>query len=168
MFTYLSYIAQNSFHFDEIFQRNSNLIIVALKRHLVAILDILVLKLIFPYSRDSQDPGQQHETNLPPRLRSKDDQSASGAAPGGRTDRGQPSRKGNNKRGSGSGNQRNSSPRKNLDGHHHRGQDHHRESSSPMVSNEAARSPSPGSLGQVQRRDSALSSRNNHQRRSYR
>ena len=129
------------------------------------------------HSRDSQEqPGSQHETNLPPRLRSKDDQSASGsAAPGGRTDRGQPSRKGNNKRGS--GNQRNSSPRKNLDDHHHqrqghhqqhhRGQDHSRESSSPMVSSEVTRSPSPGSSGQGQRRDSASSSRNNHQRRSY-
>ena len=111
------------------------------------------------HSRDSQEqPGSQHETNLSPRLRFKDDQSASGsAAPRGRTDRGQPSRKGNNKLGF--GNQRNSSPRKNLDldhhqrqGHHqqhHGGQDHSRESSSPMVSSEVGRSPSPGSAMEV-------------------
>ena len=50
---YLSFIAQNSFHFDEIFHRKFKipiLICVTLRRHLVAILGIFaVLKLIFPY-----------------------------------------------------------------------------------------------------------------------
>ena len=53
---HLSYIAQNSFHFDEIFHRKVKipiLVCVALRRHLVAILGIFaVLKLIFPYSSD--------------------------------------------------------------------------------------------------------------------
>ena len=51
---HLSYIAQNSFHFDEIFHRKLKipiLVCVTLRRHLVAILGIFaVLKLIFPYS----------------------------------------------------------------------------------------------------------------------
>ena len=55
---HLSYIAQNSFHFDEIFHRNFKIPIlrcVALRRHLVVILGIFaVLKFIFPYSSSQE------------------------------------------------------------------------------------------------------------------
>lgn len=108
----------------------------------------------------------EHE-NLPPRLRQKDQQqhqSQQTKDNGGRSDRGRGSKNGNKSRG---GNH-NNSPKTNDDRSgsnkgRYQFHEHHRDSSSPMVSSEA-RSPSPANHHQHHRRDSAASK---HNRRSH-